>query len=57
MQEDKCCNCRNSKCMKLYCECFAARLKCGKNCHCIDCHNMPIAKDNTNNVAQGAHER
>ena len=25
--------------MKLYCECFAAKVECGKNCHCLDCHN------------------
>ena len=33
------CNCRNSKCMKLYCECFAAGRECNKQCRCIDCHN------------------
>lgn len=46
MQEEKFCNCRNSKCMKLYCECFAARVNCGKNCHCVDCHNIPTTRDN-----------
>ena len=30
--------------MKLYCECFAARVECGKNCHCIDCHNRHNAE-------------
>ena len=40
MVEQRTCNCRNSKCIKLYCECFAARLPCGNNCHCMDCHNV-----------------
>ena len=32
--------------MKLYCECFAARLSCGSNCHCLDCHNTSKTVDN-----------
>jgi Tesmin/TSO1-like CXC domain, cysteine-rich domain len=34
------CNCKKSKCLKLYCECFAARLYCS-GCNCKECHNMP----------------
>lgn len=36
---EKGCNCKHSKCMKHYCECFSARIPCGKNCKCYDCHN------------------
>ena len=32
------CNCRKSKCLKLYCECFAAGALCN-NCNCADCQN------------------
>ena len=34
------CNCRNSKCLKLYCECFASGFYCqpGK-CNCNPCNN------------------
>ena len=32
------CNCKNSKCLKLYCECFASGLYCD-GCHCRNCHN------------------
>jgi len=32
------CKCKHSKCLKLYCECFANGLLC-KNCNCIDCLN------------------
>eukprot|EP00548_Thalassiothrix_antarctica_P018654 CAMPEP_0194193048 /NCGR_PEP_ID=MMETSP0154-20130528/73131_1 /TAXON_ID=1049557 /ORGANISM="Thalassiothrix antarctica, Strain L6-D1" /LENGTH=936 /DNA_ID=CAMNT_0038916989 /DNA_START=381 /DNA_END=3191 /DNA_ORIENTATION=+ len=32
------CNCKKSKCLKLYCECFAAELFCD-GCNCNDCRN------------------
>lgn len=35
------CNCQKSKCLKLYCECFARELSCGLNCMCINCSNIP----------------
>lgn len=34
------CNCKKSKCLKLYCECFAAEIFCDR-CNCADCHNTP----------------
>lgn len=33
------CNCRNSKCLKLYCECFASGDYC-HNCNCSGCFNI-----------------
>lgn len=33
------CNCRNSKCLKLYCECLAYGEYCDDRCNCCDCHN------------------
>lgn len=32
------CNCKKSKCLKLYCECFAAGKFCD-GCQCLDCQN------------------
>ncbi|KAF5832888.1 hypothetical protein DUNSADRAFT_11038 [Dunaliella salina] len=32
------CNCKNSRCLKLYCECFASGRYC-ENCSCKDCLN------------------
>lgn len=32
------CNCKNSRCLKLYCECFASGEYC-KNCNCNGCCN------------------
>ena len=33
------CRCRKSFCLKKYCECFQAGVKCSDACGCIDCHN------------------
>ena len=33
------CNCRNTKCVKLYCECFRNDLFCGQQCKCSGCGN------------------
>ncbi|GAV90265.1 CXC domain-containing protein [Cephalotus follicularis] len=37
-KKQKQCNCRNSRCLKLYCECFAAGIYCD-DCNCINCQN------------------
>jgi len=33
------CSCKKSKCLKLYCECFAAGVLCDDGCKCLDCSN------------------
>ena len=35
----KACNCKNSKCLKLYCECFASGSYCNVSCNCQSCQN------------------
>ncbi|CAN6575509.1 unnamed protein product [Malus baccata var. baccata] len=35
------CNCKRSKCLKLYCDCFAAGLYCIEPCSCQECFNKP----------------
>ncbi|KAF8037939.1 hypothetical protein BT93_B0704 [Corymbia citriodora subsp. variegata] len=39
------CNCKKSKCLKLYCECFAAGVYCIEPCACQDCYNKPIHEE------------
>jgi hypothetical protein len=33
------CNCKKSKCLKLYCDCFAVMNYCSAGCNCFDCCN------------------
>lgn len=33
------CNCKKSRCLKLYCDCFAASKLCGSDCKCRECEN------------------
>jgi len=34
------CNCKKSKCLKLYCECFSQERFCD-GCNCVECNNIP----------------
>lgn len=40
-----CCTCKKTKCLKLYCECFANGGVCGPKCKCLDCHNKAELQD------------
>ena len=46
------CNCKASRCLKLYCPCFANSGFCGEGCTCKNCQNMR----NTANVVHSARE-
>lgn len=37
------CRCRKSRCLKLYCDCYAAGTACTATCQCTDCHNFADA--------------
>ncbi|XP_058074317.1 protein tesmin/TSO1-like CXC 5 [Magnolia sinica] len=39
-KKQKQCNCKHSKCLKLYCECFASGVYCD-GCNCVNCYNNP----------------
>ena len=41
--EDRRCKCKKSKCLKLYCECFAAHVYCTPGeCGCFECNNLTM---------------
>ncbi|GMF36488.1 unnamed protein product [Phytophthora fragariaefolia] len=39
------CNCKKSKCLKLYCECFASGGYCDESCNCLDCSNTAATEE------------
>lgn len=36
------CTCKKSRCLKLYCQCFASSTTCGPKCKCLACHNTTM---------------
>lgn len=43
------CNCKRSKCLKKYCECFIMGKNCTDKCKCINCKNHSNQLTNNNN--------
>ena len=43
--QNPCCQCRNSQCLKLYCECFKTFGFCNEACKCVDCLNRNANSD------------
>ena len=39
-----CCSCQKSKCLKLYCDCFAYGLYC-EGCNCVECLNKKESEE------------
>eukprot|EP01112_Ceratiomyxa_fruticulosa_P016668 TRINITY_DN5077_c0_g1_i1.p1 TRINITY_DN5077_c0_g1~~TRINITY_DN5077_c0_g1_i1.p1 ORF type:complete len:737 (-),score=135.57 TRINITY_DN5077_c0_g1_i1:18-2228(-) len=50
------CHCKNSKCLKLYCECFASRTYC-QGCSCVGCMNNEANKEAVDHAVAVATER
>mgnify|MGYP002628894834 CR=1 FL=1 len=40
------CNCKKSKCLKMYCECYASGRACTSECQCCDCNNSCDSHNN-----------
>lgn len=49
------CNCKKSKCLKLYCECFRKGVFCDEeSCNCVECKNTELNKEFIKSIK---HER
>ena len=46
------CGCSKTKCLKLYCECFASGKVCGEECECKECRNMEQFKEEREEIIQ-----
>ena len=51
-----CCSCKKSRCLKLYCECFAAGGYC-YGCNCVECHNQAEHEDEIREINQTLNEK
>lgn len=51
------CNCKQSKCLKLYCDCFAAGLYCAESCACQGCFNRAEYEDTVLETRQQIESR
>lgn len=47
------CNCRNSKCLKNYCECHQFGMFCSEMCKCLDCNNTKLNSLNKKKIVEG----
>lgn len=50
------CNCKKSRCLKLYCECFANQSYC-KDCNCNCCSNTPANEEERQMVIKATKDR
>jgi hypothetical protein len=51
------CNCKRTKCLKLYCECFSAGEMCSGQCNCVGCNNNHSHAQVRNEVIESILER
>lgn len=52
----RCCNCEKSRCIKLYCDCYANGVYCD-GCNCIDCLNNGSHEQSRKVAIQSTLER
>lgn len=55
-EESNCCNCKKSKCLRLYCVCFQNGGTCSKECSCNNCLNREEFKEVREFVIQKTKE-
>ncbi|KAL2553608.1 Protein tesmin/TSO1-like CXC 5 [Forsythia ovata] len=55
-KKQKQCNCKHSRCLKLYCECFASGVYCD-GCNCVNCHNNIENDDARREAVEATLER
>jgi Tesmin/TSO1-like CXC domain, cysteine-rich domain len=51
------CNCKQSRCIKLYCECYANGVYCGVACNCSECLNNNTNEDSRKVAIQSTLEK
>ena len=55
--EPRTCSCRKIQCIKMYCECFVAGIRCSLACKCINCLNTENTSEESKKVRKGCNCR
>ncbi|EAR90838.2 tesmin TSO1-like CXC domain protein (macronuclear) [Tetrahymena thermophila SB210] len=56
-KKNRICNCKKTKCLKLYCDCFAVGELCGQDCKCVECCNNEATLNLRNQAIEGILQR
>jgi len=51
------CNCKKSKCLKLYCECFILGQYCDASCNCSPCYNTIENREERDKIVKSLKEK
>ncbi|XP_066386389.1 protein tesmin/TSO1-like CXC 2 isoform X3 [Miscanthus floridulus] len=51
------CSCKKSKCLKLYCACFAAKVYCSEFCSCQGCSNNHMHEEAVSHIRKQTESR
>ena len=51
------CKCRSTRCIKLYCDCFANGQHCGVDCMCTSCSNLPQNESTLSRLRSNLQDR
>eukprot|EP00599_Poterioochromonas_sp_BG-1_P009682 CAMPEP_0173137788 /NCGR_PEP_ID=MMETSP1105-20130129/3300_1 /TAXON_ID=2985 /ORGANISM="Ochromonas sp., Strain BG-1" /LENGTH=677 /DNA_ID=CAMNT_0014050253 /DNA_START=325 /DNA_END=2358 /DNA_ORIENTATION=+ len=51
------CNCKKSKCLKMYCDCFRLTEYCKKTCNCYECNNTEMYEESRQLAIRSITER
>ena len=56
-KKSRSCNCKKSKCLKLYCDCFSENNYCSPECNCSNCMNNSENDDERNKAISSTLDR
>lgn len=56
-EEGRSCTCKKSRCLKLYCDCFAHSMFCSATCKCNECNNKPEFEEKRQAAIQSTVQR
>lgn len=56
-KESSKCNCKKTKCLRLYCDCFSKGRVCTEDCNCQNCDNLEEKSEIRSKIMKATRER